>query len=194
MAKGKAKPKLTDEEKLLLKEQQALAAQEEKARRAELALKFLKVDAFSLRWSRSRLIGETGTRRGKYTHQPEEDRHPVENDPSRGFVHQSPGFVYSCVRLRQRPSTTSCAHYHAEKANDIKEEINILSQTFERVLDRKQAVVQSLMQDLMEAEQQDYMASQSHVYSLDKLLLFQQKRLEEVCAPLSAELPAHARV
>jgi hypothetical protein len=77
-----------------------------------------------------------------------------------------------------------CAHYHAEKANDIKEEINILSQTFERVLDRKQAVVQSLMQDLMEAEQQDYMASQSHVYSLDKLLLFQQKRLEEVCAPL----------
>ena len=42
MAKGKAKPKLTDEEKLLLKEQQALAAQEEKARRAELALKFLK--------------------------------------------------------------------------------------------------------------------------------------------------------
>ena len=41
-----------------------------------------------------------------------------------------------------------------EKADELREEIAILSQTFERVLDRKQAIIQSLASDLLEAEQQ----------------------------------------
>ncbi len=41
-----------------------------------------------------------------------------------------------------------------EKAGEIKSEIEILSQTFERILDRKMAIIQSLVQDLVEAEQQ----------------------------------------
>ncbi len=44
----KAKPKLTDEEKLLLKEQQAIAAKEEKARKVQLGTKFMKVGKLPL--------------------------------------------------------------------------------------------------------------------------------------------------
>ena len=43
----KPKQELTPEEKLLLKEQQAIAAQEEKEKKSEMALKFLKVGIIS---------------------------------------------------------------------------------------------------------------------------------------------------
>jgi hypothetical protein len=50
------KPELTAEEKLLQKEQQALAAQEEKEKRAAMTLKFLKVPPTITRFDSS---GET---------------------------------------------------------------------------------------------------------------------------------------
>ena len=45
-------------------------------------------------------------------------------------------------------------HPRPEKAVQLHSELEILSQTFERVLDRKQAVIQTLVGDLVEAEQQ----------------------------------------
>jgi hypothetical protein len=40
------------------------------------------------------------------------------------------------------------------KSDELRRELEILSQTFERVLDRKEAVVQACLRDLNEAEQQ----------------------------------------
>lgn len=40
------------------------------------------------------------------------------------------------------------------KADELKKEIDVLSQTFERIVDRKNAIIRSLAKDLGEAEEQ----------------------------------------
>lgn len=131
---------------MLLKEQEAIAAKENAARKAELTLKFLK----------DKLAQEE---------------------------------VNTRINM-QKIDAQWRAILRKEKSEDIQQELDILSQTFERVLDRKQAIIQALVQDIIEAEQQDHMASQSHVLNLDKLLLFQQKRLQELHTEFNEELQA----
>lgn len=63
------------------------------------------------------------------------------------------------------------------KSAELKKEIEILSQTFERVIDRKDAIIKSLVKDLDEAEEQYQTAFKSHIQNLKKLLDFQGERL-----------------
>ena len=56
------------------------------------------------------------------------------------------------------------------KSSELKKDIEILSQTFERVVDRKKAVLESLSQDLHEAEEQYSMALRSHLQHVDRLI------------------------
>ena len=56
------------------------------------------------------------------------------------------------------------------KSKELKKDIEILSQTFERVVDRKDAVIKSLAKDLMEAEEQYAMALRSHLQNVDGLI------------------------
>jgi len=56
------------------------------------------------------------------------------------------------------------------KSKELKKDIEILSQTFERVVDRKDAVIKSLAKDLMEAEEQYSMALRSHLQNIDSLI------------------------
>ena len=56
------------------------------------------------------------------------------------------------------------------KSIELKRDIEILSQTFERVVDRKKAVLESLGQDLSEAEEQYSMALRSHLQHVDRLI------------------------
>lgn len=56
------------------------------------------------------------------------------------------------------------------KSKELKKDIEILSQTFERVVDRKDAVIKSLAKDLMEAEEQYSMALRSHLQNIDNLI------------------------
>lgn len=56
------------------------------------------------------------------------------------------------------------------KSKELKKEIEILSQTFERVIDRKDAVIKSLSKDLDEAEEQYCMALRSHMKNIDYLI------------------------
>lgn len=56
------------------------------------------------------------------------------------------------------------------KSKELKKDIEILSQTFERVVDRKDAVIKSLAKDLMEAEEQYSMALRSHLQNVDGLI------------------------
>ena len=46
----------------------------------------------------------------------------------------------------------------AAKATELCKDIEILSQTFERIVDRKDAIIKSLSQDLAEAEEQYQLA------------------------------------
>lgn len=58
--------------------------------------------------------------------------------------------------------------------------MSILSQSFERVVDRKSAIIKGLLTDLEEAEQQEQMAVQSHLQNLDRLVDFQHDTISEV--------------
>ncbi|XP_065055423.1 dynein regulatory complex subunit 2-like [Rhopilema esculentum] len=63
------------------------------------------------------------------------------------------------------------------KAHDLKKDIEILSQTFERIVDRKDAILKSLVKDSDEAEEQYQIALRSHIQNIDQLIDFQEKRL-----------------
>lgn len=58
----------------------------------------------------------------------------------------------------------------AAKSKELKKDIEILSQTFERVVDRKDSVIKSLAKDLVEAEEQYSMALRSHLQNMDTLI------------------------
>ncbi|XP_075241451.1 dynein regulatory complex subunit 2-like [Convolutriloba macropyga] len=64
------------------------------------------------------------------------------------------------------------------KSTELKKDIEILSQTFERVVDRKKAVLESLGQDLSEAEEQYSMALRSHLQHVDRLIDLQNSRIQ----------------
>ena len=52
----------------------------------------------------------------------------------------------------------------------MKKDIEILSQTFERIIDRKEAIIKSLVKDIEEAEEQYEMALRSHLQNQDNLI------------------------
>ena len=56
------------------------------------------------------------------------------------------------------------------KSRELKKDIEILSQTFERIVDRKESVIKSLAKDVSEAEEQYAMALRSHLTNVDKLV------------------------
>ncbi|KAJ7999153.1 hypothetical protein DPEC_G00212440 [Dallia pectoralis] len=81
---------------------------------------------------------------------------------------------------------------------ELRADIDILSQTFERVLDRKNSVIKCLVSDLSEAEHQSAQAIRSHLHCVDCLLALQKGRLaslqqqwssslEELCAEFNIE-------
>lgn len=63
------------------------------------------------------------------------------------------------------------------KSIELRKNIEILSQTFERIVDRKDAILKSLVKDLDEAEEQYQMSLRSHLQNLHKQIDFQGNRL-----------------
>lgn len=63
------------------------------------------------------------------------------------------------------------------KTRELLKDIEILSQTFERVVDCKDSVIKSLAKDLTEAEEQYAHALRSHLHNVDQLLTLQRRRL-----------------
>jgi len=64
------------------------------------------------------------------------------------------------------------------KAKDLLKDIEIMSQTFERIIDRKDSVIKALVKDLQEAEEQYAMAMRSHFQNVDNLTDLQKEELE----------------
>lgn len=56
------------------------------------------------------------------------------------------------------------------KAEELHKDIGVMSQTFERVVDRKDAIIQSLARDLEEAEEQYQVALRAHFQNVDDLI------------------------
>ncbi|KAM3933625.1 dynein regulatory complex subunit 2 [Leptodactylus fuscus] len=64
------------------------------------------------------------------------------------------------------------------KAKELRKDIEILHQTFERVVDCKDNVIKSLIKDIDEAEEQYTHALRSHLQNIDQLLELQRERLD----------------
>ena len=64
------------------------------------------------------------------------------------------------------------------KAKELLRDIEIMSQTFERIIDRKDSVIKALVKDLQEAEEQYAMAMRSHFENVDKLVDLQREQLD----------------
>ncbi|XP_064354632.1 dynein regulatory complex subunit 2 isoform X2 [Dromaius novaehollandiae] len=76
------------------------------------------------------------------------------------------------------------------KAEELRADIEILSQTFARVTDCKDSVIRSLARDLLEAEAQHGRALCSHLHNIDRLLQLQRCRLRYLQDDYNAELAA----
>ncbi|XP_013416544.1 coiled-coil domain-containing protein 65 [Lingula anatina] len=74
------------------------------------------------------------------------------------------------------------------KSKELKKDIEILSQTFERIVDRKESVIKSLAKDLLEAEEQYAMALRSHLQNVDNLIALQNQRLDTLKLEYEEEL------
>ncbi len=58
----------------------------------------------------------------------------------------------------------------AAKIDELCKDLQVMSQTFERVVDRKDAIISSLAKDLEEAEEQYQVALCSNIHKVDDLL------------------------
>ncbi|NXR05259.1 DRC2 protein, partial [Sagittarius serpentarius] len=76
------------------------------------------------------------------------------------------------------------------KDKELRQDIEILSQTFARVMDCKDSVIESLATDLEEAEEQHAQALRSHLHNVDRLLQLQRCRLTCMEEGYSAQLEA----
>ncbi|XP_012296719.1 dynein regulatory complex subunit 2 isoform X2 [Aotus nancymaae] len=76
------------------------------------------------------------------------------------------------------------------KTRELLKDIEILSQTFERVVDCKDNVIKSLAKDLSEAEEQYARALHSHLHNVDQLLALQRRRLSLLEESYNMELEA----
>ncbi|XP_076216442.1 dynein regulatory complex subunit 2 [Aptenodytes patagonicus] len=77
------------------------------------------------------------------------------------------------------------------KDKELRQDIEILSQTFARVMDCKDGVIeQSLATDLEEAEEQHAQALRSHLHNIDRLLQLQRCRLTCLEEGYGAQLEA----
>ena len=63
------------------------------------------------------------------------------------------------------------------KTENLRTEIEVVKQTFERAVDNKGAILQALSEELLEAEEQYMISHRSHLSELDKLYDLQTRRL-----------------
>ncbi|KAA0198296.1 Coiled-coil domain-containing protein 65 [Fasciolopsis buskii] len=74
------------------------------------------------------------------------------------------------------------------KSTELKKDIDILSQTFERIIDRKDSIIKTLIKDLNEAEEQHMMSLRFHMDNVDRLIELQNDRLKKLRLDYETEL------
>ncbi|NXS35516.1 DRC2 protein, partial [Pomatostomus ruficeps] len=76
------------------------------------------------------------------------------------------------------------------KDEELRQDMEILSQTFTRVMDCKDGVIEALVRDLDEAEEQQNRALSSHLHLTDHLLQLQRCRLGYLEERFNAQVDA----
>ncbi|NWY48065.1 DRC2 protein, partial [Sylvia atricapilla] len=76
------------------------------------------------------------------------------------------------------------------KDQELRQDIEILSQTFTRVIDCKDGVIEALVRELEEAEEQQNQALRSHLHLTDQLLHLQRCRLGYLERGFNAQVDA----
>eukprot|EP00925_Amoebophrya_sp_RCC4383_P006962 GSA25T00005839001.1 len=76
------------------------------------------------------------------------------------------------------------------KTKQLKREVEIIAQSHERDMDRKDAIMQMLDRDLDEAEEQHQFAIRTHLLNMETLMEIQQSRLEELQQDFQREVEA----
>eukprot|EP01061_Rhynchopus_euleeides_P042127 TRINITY_DN73552_c0_g1_i1.p1 TRINITY_DN73552_c0_g1~~TRINITY_DN73552_c0_g1_i1.p1 ORF type:complete len:521 (+),score=211.77 TRINITY_DN73552_c0_g1_i1:338-1900(+) len=75
-----------------------------------------------------------------------------------------------------------------EKYIELSAEVEVLRQTYDKTLDRKNAVVEMLMNDLNEAEEQHKLALRTHLQNIDSLIELQNQRMSDLDAEYESDL------
>ncbi|NXG81397.1 DRC2 protein, partial [Stercorarius parasiticus] len=107
-------------------------------------------------------------------------------------------FLNDKLAKEKHSSTLNLHKLHAQwravlrdtKDKELRQDMEILSQTFERVMDCKDSVIESLATDLEEAEEQHAQALRSHLHNVDRLLQLQRCRLTCLEEVYDAQLEA----
>merc|ERR1719426_596312 len=66
------------------------------------------------------------------------------------------------------------------KVEDLRKEIEVISQSHEREVDRKDAIIQVLDRDLEDSEEQYQMALRSHLLIVDRLIDLHNSKLSSI--------------
>lgn len=74
------------------------------------------------------------------------------------------------------------------RADDLQRDIGIMKEVFQRKVDCKNALIQSLAKDIEEAEEQYRVALRRHLVKLDEMVAFQQKRVKNLEQEYKTEL------
>eukprot|EP01062_Namystynia_karyoxenos_P040044 TRINITY_DN291_c0_g2_i1.p1 TRINITY_DN291_c0_g2~~TRINITY_DN291_c0_g2_i1.p1 ORF type:complete len:562 (+),score=288.88 TRINITY_DN291_c0_g2_i1:120-1688(+) len=75
-----------------------------------------------------------------------------------------------------------------EKYLELSAEVEILKQTHDKTLDRKNAVIEMLMDDLDEAEEQYRLALRTHLQNIDALIELQNQRMADLDSEFETDL------
>ena len=76
------------------------------------------------------------------------------------------------------------------KVDELRREVQIISQNHEREVDRKDSIIQMLDRDLEDAEEQYQMAHRAHLMVMDSLLDLQHNRMRALECELNVQLGA----
>merc|ERR550514_703353 len=74
------------------------------------------------------------------------------------------------------------------KVSELRKDIDVIKQSHERDVDRKDAIIQMLDRDTEEAEEQYQMALRSHLQNVERLISLQDSRLLALENEFSTEL------
>lgn len=196
-AKRHSKASVAGQDGLLLLQSQALAQEEEAKAKRELLTRFLKVR------------GDLGTWQRFPTRRPAPGPLPTVHSPQDKLAKEQHSSTLNLHKLNVQWQ----AILREAKAKELRQDVEILSQTFARVMDCKDSAIevgaglvgrgqrrgppvnpakspQSLVTDLEEAEEQHARALRSHLHNVDRLLQLQSCRLACLEEGYSAQLSA----
>ena len=75
-----------------------------------------------------------------------------------------------CLQVRTYNFISDTHTHTLVKTDELRKDTEVMSQTFERVVDRKDAIIKSLAKDIEEAEEQYQVALRSHLQNVDDLI------------------------